>query len=98
MLQSFSFPGVVTFLPTYMSQYTSFHILSWECVAIGGMLSGIALFMGVFGQYTGGVLAEKKRPEAEHCRDGRFQLPFILSHGFCERRDPPGHGSLLFFL
>jgi MFS family permease len=82
MLQSFSFHGVVTFLPTYMSQYTSFQILSWDSVAIGGMLSGIALFMGVFGQYTGGVLAEKKNLKRNIALMGVLSFPFILAMAF----------------
>jgi MFS family permease len=82
MLQSFSFHGVVTFLPTYMSQYTSFQILSWDSVAIGGMLSGIALFMGVFGQYTGGVLAERKKLKRNIAVMGVLSFPFILSMAF----------------
>jgi len=82
MLQSFSFHGVVTFLPTYMSQYTSFQILSWDSVAIGGMLSGIALFMGVFGQYMGGVLAEKKNLKRNIALMGVLSFPFILAMAF----------------
>jgi MFS family permease len=82
MLQSFGFHGVVTFLPTYMSQYTSFHILSWDSVAIGGMLSGIALFMGVFGQYLGGVLAEKKNLKGNVIMIGVLSFPFILGMAF----------------
>ncbi|MBP1718096.1 MAG: major facilitator superfamily 1, partial [Deltaproteobacteria bacterium] len=82
MLQSFGFHGVVTFLPTYMSQYTSFQILHWDSVAIGGMLSGIALFMGVFGQYTGGLLAEKKNLKRNIAVMGGVSLPFILAMAF----------------
>jgi MFS family permease len=84
MLQSFGFHGVVTFLPTYMSQYTSFQILSWDSVAIGGMLSGIALFMGVFGQYTGGILAEKKNLKRNIAIMGAASLPFILAMAFAK--------------
>jgi MFS family permease len=84
MLQSFGFHGVVTFLPTYMSQNTSFHILSWDSVAIGGMLSGIALFMGVFGQYMGGVLAERKNLKRNIAAMGVFSFPFILAMAFAK--------------
>jgi MFS family permease len=84
MLQSFGFHGVVTFLPTYMSQYTSFRILSWDSVAIGGMLSGIALFMGVFGQYTGGVLAEKSHLQRNIAVMGVLSFPFILAMAFAK--------------
>jgi MFS family permease len=81
-LQSFCFHGVVTFLPTYMAKYTHFHILSWDSVAIGGMLSGIALFMGVFGQYTGGVLAERAHLKRNIFIMGAVSFPFILGMAF----------------
>jgi MFS family permease len=79
MLQSFCFHGVVTFLPTYMAKYTHFRILSWDSVAIGGMLSGMALLMGVFGQYTGGVLAERPRLKRNIFIIGAVSLPFMFS-------------------
>jgi len=82
MLQSFSYHGVVTFLPTYMSQYTSLEILHWDNVAIGGMLSGIALFMGVFGQYAGGVLGEKKNLQRNIAVIGILSFPFMLAMAF----------------
>ena len=81
-LQSFSFHGAVTFLPTYMAKYTSFQILSWDSVAVGGMLSGLALFTGVFGQYTGGVLGEKPKLERNLLIMTVTAFPFILSMAF----------------
>jgi MFS family permease len=88
-LQSFSFHGAITFLPTYMSQYTSFKIFSWDSVAIGGMLSGMALFMGVFGQYTGGILGEKPHLKRNLLVMTAAGFPFILSMAFVK------DGSLL---
>jgi len=81
-LQSFSLQGAVTFLPTYMAQYTSFQILSWDSVAVGGMLSGLALFTGVFGQYTGGVLGEKPKLERNLLIMTVTAFPFVLSMAF----------------
>ncbi len=60
MLHSFSYHGAITFLPAYMGQYTSFKLFSWDSVTWGGMLSGLALFVGVFGQYMGGILGQRK--------------------------------------
>lgn len=77
-LQSFSFYGTTTFLPTYMAQHTSFRIFSWDSVAVGGMLSGIALLMGVFGQYSGGVLAQKPRLERNVLLMALGSFPFIF--------------------
>jgi len=79
MLHSFSFHGAITFLPTYMAKYTSIKIFSWDSVALGGMLSGLALFTGIFGQYTGGVLAQKPRLERNFLILSALSFPFILS-------------------
>lgn len=81
-LQSFSFHGVTTFLPTYMAKYTSFQIFSWDSVAIGGTLSGLALFTGVFGQYAGGVLADKPNLKRNLVFMAVFSFPFILCMAF----------------
>jgi MFS family permease len=84
MFQSFSFHGVTTFLPTYMASYTSFKIFSWDSVAIGGMLSGLALFMGVFGQYTGGVLADRSNLKRNIVVMAGMGFPFILAMAFAK--------------
>jgi MFS family permease len=95
-LQSFSSNGTITFLPTYMAKYTSFHILSWDSVAIGGMLSGLALLMGVFGQYTGGLLAEKPRLERSLMVMTVICLPSLLAMAFIKDA-PLLIASLIFF-
>ena len=82
MLNSFCFTGIITFLPTYMGQRTSFHIFSWDSVAIGGMLSGIALFMGIFGQYTGGVLGQRPHLVRNLLVMTAMGFPFILAMSF----------------
>ncbi len=84
MLQSFSFHGVTTFLPTYMAKYTSFRFFSWDSVAIGGMLSGVALFVGVFGQYAGGMLADRSNLKRNMVMMGATGLPFIFSMAFAK--------------
>ncbi len=94
-LQSFSFHGAATFLPTYMAKYTSFQILSWDSVAIGGMLSGLALFMGVFGQYTGGLLGERPHLERNLLVMTAGAFPFLLSMAFV--KDAPMVIMALFF-
>jgi MFS family permease len=82
MLQSFSFHGTTTFLPTYMAKQTSFKIFSWDSVAVGGMLSGLALFMGVFGQYMGGILGQKPHLERNVLVVSTAAFPFLLSMSF----------------
>jgi len=82
MLHSFCFHGAITFLPTYMAQRTNFQILSWDSVAIGGMLSGLALFMGVFGQYTGGVLGQRPHLERNLLIISAMGFPFVLAMSF----------------
>ena len=79
LLNSFCYHGIITFLPTYMGQRTSFHIFSWDNVAIGGMLSGVALFMGAFGQYTGGVLGQRPHLRRNLLVMTAMGFPFILA-------------------
>lgn len=91
MLHSFSFHGAITFLPTYMAKYASFRLFSWDSVAMGGMLSGMALFIGVFGQYTGGLLGQKPGLEKKFLVISILNFPFILAMAFLK-------GPLLFFV
>jgi MFS family permease len=95
-LQSFACNGAITFLPAYMAKYTSFHILSWDNVAVGGMLSGLALLMGVFGQYAGGLLAEKPRLERNLMVMTVICLPSLLGMVFIKDA-PLLITSLIFF-
>jgi len=81
-LQSFSFVGATTFLPAYMAKYASFKIFSWDSVAVGGMLSGLALLMGVFGQYSGGLLAQKPHLERNLVIMTTAAFPFIFLLAF----------------
>lgn len=82
MMHSFSFYGSLTFLPTYMAKRTSFHILSLDSVALGGMLSAIVLFMGVFGQYGGGLLSQRSHLEKRFLAISTIAFPFVLVMSF----------------
>ncbi len=62
-VNSACFFGSVTFLPAFMAERISFRLFSLDSVAIGGLLSGIVLLTGVFGQLAGGSLAQRPRPE-----------------------------------
>jgi MFS family permease len=81
-LQSFGFNGSVTFLPSFMAQFSSFHLFSWDSVAMGGMMAGLALLTGVFGQYTGGVLAQKPNAERNLVILTAAGFPFIALMSF----------------
>jgi MFS family permease len=82
MLNAFCFQGTITFLPTYMAHQTSFQVFSLDNVAIGGMLSGIVLSIGVAGQYMGGVLGGKARLERNLALIGALAFPFLLAMSF----------------
>lgn len=82
MLHSFSYHGALTFLPAYMGKYTSFKIFSWDSVALGGMLSGLALFVGVFGQYMGGILGQRKDAQRNFLIICILSLPFVVGMSF----------------
>jgi len=82
MLHSFAYHGAILFLPAYMAKNISIHIFSLDSVAIGGMFSGIALCMGVFGQYFGGILGQKPGLERNVLILSAAGLPFILAMAF----------------
>jgi len=82
MLHGFCSQGAITFLPTFLAKQTSFDIFSLDTVAIGGILSGIVLFLGVFGQYAGGVLAQKPHLERNFLFVSLLVFPSVLSLSF----------------
>ena len=82
MLNSFCYNGAVTFLPAYMAQQVSFKIFSLEGVAMGGTLSGIALSLGILGQYLGGVWAQRANLERNIFLLSLIALPFMLAMSF----------------
>ncbi len=95
---NFSFIGSITFLPTCLAKRTSFHIFHLDNVAIGGMLSAFVLFMGVFGQYIGGVLAQRPHPERRFLWVNLLSLPFILAMSFATDLPLLFLGLIFFFL
>jgi predicted MFS family arabinose efflux permease len=95
-LQSFCFHGTVTFLPTYIAKFSSFQVFNWDSVAVGGMMSGLALLMGVFGQYAGGVLGQKSHLARNLLVVTLFAFPFIALMTFV-RNTPLLLMSLVFF-
>ncbi len=82
MLHSFSYHGALTFLPAYMAKYTSFKFFSWDSVALGGTLSGLALFVGVFGQYMGGILGQRRDSKRNFLIICILSLPFVAGMSF----------------
>ncbi len=95
---NFSFVGSITFLPTCLAKRTSFHLLSLDHVAIGGMLSAVVLFMGVFGQFAGGILAQKPHLERNLLLVNILAFPFILAMSFTTNLPLLFLGLIFFFL
>jgi len=82
MFNAFCFHGTITFLPTYMAKRTSFQVFSLDSVAIGGMLSGIALSLGIVGQYMGGILGQRARLERNILLIALLAFPFMVTMSF----------------
>ena len=95
---NFSFIGSITFLPACLAKRTSFQIFSLDHVAIGGMLSAGVLFMGVFGQYIGGVLAQKPHLERRLLMVNILSFPFVLAMSFTTNLLLLILGLIFFFL
>lgn len=82
ILNVFCYFGTITFLPIYMAKRTSFHFFSLDSVALAGMLSAIVLFMGVFGQFGGGLLSQRKNLERNFFFVAVIGFPFLLVMSF----------------
>jgi MFS family permease len=95
---NFSFIGSLTFLPVCLAKRTSFHLFTMDNVAIGGMLSAIVLFMGVFGQFVGGLLAERPHLERRLVLVNVLSLPFIVAMSFATNLLLLSLGLIFFFL
>jgi len=73
--------GVLTFLPTYMAQKVQIDFLPIGSVALGGMMSTIALLFGTIGQYIGGALSDRYLPEKVYFCAHLLGVPFLFLVG-----------------
>ena len=55
--------GVLTFLPTHLSESVTSSIAGVDPVMLGGSFTTVALIFGVGGQFLGGYLSDRKRRE-----------------------------------
>lgn len=84
MLNSFAYNGSITFLPAYLANRASLGLFPLGSVAAGGILSSLVLFMGVFGQYYGGVWSQRKNPAKAVLMVSIAAFPFSLSIPFAK--------------
>jgi len=73
--------GVLTFLPTYMAQKVQIDFLPVGGVALGGMMSTIALLFGAIGQYMGGTLSDRYLPEKVYLWANLLGIPCLFLLG-----------------
>ena len=76
-----SYRGILTFLPTYMAQKVQIDFLPIGSVALGGMMSTIALLFGTIGQYMGGTLSDRHLPEKVYFGAHLLGVPFLFLVG-----------------
>ena len=62
-MNGFIYRGIVTFLPLYLGQRIQFSLWNLDSVLIAGSFTTIALVFGIFGQYVGGYLSDRMKPE-----------------------------------
>ncbi len=80
-LTGLCYRGVMTFLPTYMAQKGQLDFLPIGSVALGGMMSTIALLFGTIGQYMGGNLSDRYLPEKIYFGAYLLGAPFLFLVG-----------------
>lgn len=59
-----TYKGIMTFLPAYMGEKINFGFITLNKVTLGGMVATLALVSGAVGQYIGGRLTDRFRPES----------------------------------
>ena len=80
----FVYRGLVTFLPLYLSQRLHFTFFNLDSIALAGSFTTIALIFGVFGQFLGGYLSERKRREVLALVVAVVAVPLLLLMGKSE--------------
>jgi MFS family permease len=63
MFTGFCYQGFITYLPTYLAMAVQTPLIPLKAVVSGGLLTTIALLLGVWGQYLGGKLSDLRQPE-----------------------------------
>jgi MFS family permease len=58
-----TYKGIMTFLPAYMGEKIHFGFISLNKVTLGGTVATMALVSGALGQYIGGRLTDRFKPE-----------------------------------
>ncbi len=58
-----TYKGIMTFLPAYMGEKIHFDFITLSKVTLGGTVATIALVSGALGQYIGGRLTDRFKPE-----------------------------------
>jgi len=83
-MNGFVYRGLVTFLPLYLSQRLHFTFFNLDSIALAGSFTTIALIFGIFGQFLGGYLSERKRREVLALVVAVVAVPLLLLMGKSE--------------
>jgi len=59
-----TYKGIMTFLPAYMGEKIHFGFITLNKVTLGGTVATLALVSGALGQYIGGRLTDRFKPES----------------------------------
>ncbi len=83
-MNGFVYRGLVTFLPLYLSQRLHFTFFHLDSMALAGSFTTVALIFGVFGQFLGGYLSERRRHEVLVLIVAVVAAPLLLLMGKSE--------------
>jgi len=80
-VNGFVYRGLITFLPLYLSQRLHFTFFNLDSMALAGSFTTVALIFGVFGQFLGGYLSERRRHEVLALVVAAATAPLLLLMG-----------------
>jgi len=81
MFAGFCYQGAVTYLPAYMAMAVKTPLIPFKAVVSGGLLTTIALLVGVWGQYLGGKLSDSRHPERLYWLNSLIVFPSLFFMG-----------------
>ncbi len=78
IVNAFIYRGSLIFLPTYLAQRINIGFFKQSNIISGGLISSLALLVGVFGQYISGELSQKYKTEKVLLLIMIIGIPFLF--------------------
>ncbi|MBM2827420.1 MAG: transporter [Dehalococcoidia bacterium] len=83
-LTGFIYRGALTFLPLYIGERVHISLFNIDSAVLTGSFASVAIFFGIWGQYTGGIMGGRFRLELLALGQATVLAPILLILGNAE--------------